>query len=123
MIANFTYYTGTYKGTRFATEADFNKAAKRAEQVLKKYINTNASTFTEDEKMCCCSLSDMFDIYSSTNEKNINGVTSESVSGYSVSYSSSGDAYINFKRKIKEEIQLWLGEHITEYRGVGRHVI
>lgn len=123
MIASFQYYTDTYKGTRFTTEDAFNKCERRAEQELKNYIDTGANTFTDEEKMCCCSLSDILDIYNSNNEKNINGITKEDVSGYSVTYSSTADAYFNFKRKIKDEIELWLGKKIHKCRGVGRHVL
>lgn len=123
MIANYQYYKDTYRGSYFKTEDDFNKAEKRVEMELKNYIDITAETYTEDEKMCCCSLSDIIGIYYETDEKTIKGINSESVSGYSVSYSSTAESYLNFRNKIKAEIELWLGNRIKKCRGVGRHVL
>ena len=122
MIADYTYYTDTYKGTAVKSSSEYEKLEKRAELEMGKYIDINAETYTDNEKMCCCSLVDIINAFNSVSDTATKGIKSESVSGYSVSYSDSNTIFIDMKKRIKEEIALWLGINTT-YRGVGRHVL
>lgn len=122
MIADYTYYTTTYKGTAVTNSSDYARLEKRAELYLKDYINVEAESFTDNEKMCCCSLVDILNTYNAAADAPSKGIKSESVSGYSVSYSDGNTIFIDLKKQIKNEIALWLGINVT-YKGVGRHVL
>lgn len=129
MIANYQYYTETFGGNKFDSQASYNKFERKAELELKKYIDINADSFSSEIKDCCCSLSELYSEFSETEDRISRGVYSETVSGYSVSYGSYALGLSRFRDRIKEILELYLGDilgdaiHNAGYRGVGRHVL
>ena len=125
MIITYQYYTDTYHGTHFtsATQPSFLRAEKRAEMEVGKYTDLTAENISDNVKMCICSLSEIFDVYENNKNTFLKGVSSESVSGYSVSYGSSASFTDNLKAQIQDEIELWLGKNGGNCRGVGRYAL
>lgn len=123
MIATYEYYRNTYQGTKYDNEAQYNKAEKRAELELSKYIDITAEPLSDNVVNCCCSLVDILAACDSVQDTLIKGVSSESVSGYSVSYSNTFQISAGIRKRIRDEIMLWLGSSIETCRGVGRSVV
>ena len=126
MIADYTYYTDTYGGDMFDSETEYNRAERRAELELNKYIDISGPTYPDNVKMCCCSLAELFNGLTETETRMLSGIYSEKVSGYSITYGGmTADRLAMFRQKINDIIELYLGDIIKNagYRGVSRHVL
>lgn len=99
MFADYSYYTGTYKGTKITSANEYTYLAQKADFYIKRY-----DTVTSDNtKMCECALSE----YLLTTNGN---VASESIQGaYSVSYNSGSD----HNQEIGNILELYLGDKYT----------
>lgn len=115
MLADYNFYTTTYKGIVFADANSYGYFGERASDELALY--SNMKVFAEDEtaqtqlKKCACRIADI--LYASSNGgKNLKGsaVNSESISGYySVSYSTASNEDV--KRQINTAITLYIGRY------------
>lgn len=111
MLADYDFYTNTYKGIVFADANSFGYFGERASDELALY--SNMKVFSEDEtaqtqlKKCACRIADI--LYSG-NGKDGKKVSSESVAGYySVSYSVATQEQI--KHQINTAINLYIGRY------------
>ncbi len=104
--ADYTYYHGTYMGT--VSEEDFQRLAVRASSFLDYYTRNKAKEYVglEELQMACCALVDKYKVIEAANDlatKNLaaslsaDGVElkSETVGGYSRTFSSGGDSALS----------------------------
>jgi hypothetical protein len=120
-MVDYTYYTGTYHGSYFKNQNDFLRNESIAVQILSKYYQI-PEVLTDNIKKCVCALSETVDKRENAIKAQQNGISSESVSGYSVSYSSAVSIKYNYNKEILDIIDLWIGSAANTCRGVGRHV-
>jgi len=120
MLADYTYYYGTYKGIVFTDASSYEFYGERASDELAPY--SNRAVFTTDEtagnqlKKCACRIADI--MFSATNGgKQGKAVQSENIVGYySASYAVKTDAQI--RSEINSAIRLYLGAYILGARRV-----
>jgi len=117
---NYTYYTTDYNGTRFSDETTFNRYEKMAERYINRYGEFD---FTEDSgKDCICAVSDSLYDYDKIAVSSA-GKQSESVAGYSVTYSTNQSIKKELNRQIIDLINLYFGDGaVSIITGVSRHV-
>lgn len=112
--ADYSYYTGTYKGN-VIPQSDFDQKSQRASEYL-HYITSGKSTsqlstYEEQVKMATCAIAE--DYY--TNDDSDAHIVSESVGGHSVSY----DRGVSGDNKIKRnKAKMYLWDTGMLYRGV-----
>ena len=114
--ADYTFYKDTYKGAVLDT-ASFDLYANKATAIIKlhtfgRVIETN---IPDEVKMCCCELAES--IYSHEKTKTGNGIASEKVGDYSVSYTSTTESEALNRSKQTEIINNWLLMTGLLYRG------
>lgn len=109
---DYTYYTGTFLGTKITSAAVFTSFERKAELYLHKetFGNIISTTVISDAiKLCLCELTEM--IQSADTEINNIGtsanISSESVGDYSISYAT------NLGSVTKESIELRRNKNIT----------
>ena len=114
VFAEYHFYKTEYNTTETALfEQPYLFYAKKATMIIDNFTggNVDKSNPPEAVKMCCCELAEYLNSFeSSSATKNIkNGISSESVGGWSVSY---GTNYSEYTAQSKEEIEsiisLWL---------------
>lgn len=113
--ADYTYYTGTYKGAVIDT-ASFDLYARRATQEIKKYTlnRVDEANILDDVKMCCCELAELL---FKDKQEDTKGITSEKVGEYSVSYVSPEAKEKLVSVSIRSIIYNWLAMTGLLYRG------
>lgn len=111
-----TYYTDTYLMGRTQTipTAQVAYYLLKATRILKLFTFNNVDetiAYTDNVQMCCCEIADY--VYKKDNSSNATGVTSESVSGHSVSYESSKEVNNGYMLSLTNIVKSWLSE--TDY--------
>lgn len=95
---------------------NFSYYAREASVYIDRYtFGQVTEPVPEPVKMCCCELAER--IYSYYQQKDNQGVASESVGGWSKSYESSEVQEKAFSRDIKNIIYKWLSNTNLLYRG------
>ena len=91
--------------------------ARSATQKIRLYTcdNIDENNIPECVKMCCCELAEK--LYSYEQSDN-DGVSSESVGGWSKSYESTSNKQRNLKSDIREIVYKWLSNTGLLYRGL-----
>ena len=86
--ADYTFYKDAFLGVEIG-EQDFPRLALRASRFLDYYTRGRAAENPDLDalKMACCAIAE---VYAKVGDKN--GITSESVGSYSVTYSGAADA-------------------------------
>ncbi len=121
--ADYSYYTTTYLGSAIAS-ADFGRLALRASAVIDQVTFGRAAAVVDaDEdaetidkiKMATCAVAE--EIQTQEASGNIDGVTSERVGNFSVSYGANSRAAMSGKAKQSEAAKLYLGDTGLMYRG------
>lgn len=92
---------------------------REASRIIDRYThgNINAENVPDSVKMCCCELAES--VFSRDKKLTENGgVQSESVGGWSKTYSNENDVQTAFSASCKYVIYKWLGETGLLYSGV-----
>lgn len=84
--------------------------------VPSKKVSLNENDIPEEVKMCCCELAE--NIFKAEQEGGTQGVSSESVGGWSKSYESSDIRRQNADRAVHDIVYKWLSGTGLLYRGV-----
>ncbi|HWT27620.1 MAG TPA: hypothetical protein VN131_06745 [Mobilitalea sp.] len=113
--ADSAYYSNTYKGAVIDT-ASFDLYARKATLEIKKYTfnRVDDTEIPEEVKTCCCELAET--IYKS-DPLNHNGISSEKVGEYSVSYESQAEIDAKLEGDTRTIIYNWLAMTGLLYRG------
>ena len=118
IYADEDFYKNNYLcGKKGVIDTAFSFYARSATQKIKLYTcdNIDESDIPECVKMCCCELAEKLYIY----EQSYNdGVSSESVGGWSKSYESTSNKQRNLKSDIREIVYKWLSNTGLLYRGL-----
>jgi hypothetical protein len=114
---DYVYYQNTYKGDLIPSNK-FELYSRKATQYIK--INTferiDELDIPDEVKMCCCELAELE--YKSDNIAKTDGVTSEKVGEYSVSYESTQTIRDNKQKDMRNVLKLWLANTGLLYRGL-----
>lgn len=113
--ADAAYYSDIYKGAVIDT-ASFNVYAMRSTQVIKVYTfnRIDESSIQDEVKMCCCEVAEYI---FKTDPLNHNGISSEKVGEYSVTYEKQTDIDNKLECDMKKIIYRWLATTDLLYRG------
>lgn len=101
--ASESYYIGVYLcGREPDISAAFDFYAMQATSLMKRYIldNVDENDIPEEVKMCCCELAE--NIFKAEQDGGTQGVSSESVGGWSKSYESSDIRRQNADRTVHD---------------------
>lgn len=114
---DYVYYQNTYKGDLIPSNK-FELYSRKATRYIK--INTferiDELDIPDEVKMCCCELAELE--YKADNIAKTDGVTSEKVGEYSVSYESAQSIKDNKQKDMKNTLKLWLANTGLLYRGL-----
>lgn len=122
--ADYTFYTNEFLPNKESavSAADFTYYARKATQEIKRFTGSNADrgNIPECVKMCCCELVELLCGNDKLNEQADSGVTSESVQGWSRSYSheSAESRRQALNASIRKCVYKWLSGTGLMYRGV-----
>ena len=105
-MIDYLYYKITYKGTIFNNEAEFEKYEKLAERYIKSQMNDSVEY--EPSELYDCIIAVAETLYENNGALNLK---SESVDGYSVTYSS------DFSKNLLNILKLYLPKKLL-YRGI-----
>lgn len=117
--ASESYYIGVYLcGKEPDISAAFDFYAMQATSLMKQYTldNVDENDIPEEVKMCCCELAE--NIFKAEQEGGAQGVSSESVGGWSKSYESLEVRRQNADRAVHDIVYKWLSGTGLLYRGV-----
>ena len=120
VYADEKFYKEVYLcGKNAVITSDYEYFFREASLLTDRYTHgkIDPENVPQSVKMCCCELSES--IFSEENilSKN-NGISSESVGGWSRSYTSKSEILTNFKSEQKYIIYRWLADTGLLYRGV-----
>lgn len=113
--ATYSYYTATYLGTTIAS-GDFARLVLRASAVIDQLtFNRAAAIITADDpeatvtaiEMATCAVAE--EIQTQEANANSDGVTSERVGNYSVTYGSKSQSALTNQQKLSNAAKLYLG--------------
>lgn len=120
IYADEKFYNNAYLcGKTAVLTSDSQYFFREASRIIDRYTSgkIDAENVPESVKMCCCELAEnLF-----TKDKNLaknNGISSESVGGWSVNYFSRQDIDTDFKKAEKNVIFKWLADTGLLFRGV-----
>jgi len=112
---DYTYYTGTYKGTKIPSTS-FDKFGLRASYVIKNvlmgkdYTDYNDTDYTTDVKMATCSIADiLYDEETYADNTSNGSITSEKIGDYSKSFGNQETVSKETDKKVKKELFMYLG--------------
>lgn len=117
--ADFTFYTVKYlAGRKAVIDTAFPYFARLATQEIKRYTGDNVNEFEvpEEVSMCCCEVAEL--VFKHEQSKQNEGVSSESVQGWSRSYESTEARQQAFDTAVKNCVYKWLSGTGLLYRGV-----
>lgn len=114
---DYSYYTDTYKGSSIP-ESAFDRVANKAQAKVDYYTFNRidkTESYMDKVKMCCCELAEQ--IYSHDSAKTGNGIASEKVYDYSVTYVGQKEIEQALNNNINTTINEWLAMTGLLYRG------
>lgn len=123
LYTDLYFYQNQYNNGRCNNEgviSRFTYYATKATSFIKMYTwdNVDENDIPGCVKMCCCELMDMMDAaHQQASEIDAN-VTSESVGGWSRSFSSASDREQQLQSSMKNTVYSWLSGTGLLYRGV-----
>lgn len=120
-FADHAFYVTDYLCGREAVisaSAAFGYYAMQATSLIKQYTldNVDENDIPDEVKMCCCELAE--NIFKAEQESAAQGVSSESVGGWSRSYESTEARRQNADRAVHDIVYKWLSGTGLLYRGV-----
>ena len=120
MFADYEFYTDIYHGTSIP-KADFSKNERMAAAFIDALTFGRASRLTdvpEEVKLASCAGAEVFYKYTKALDAQPIGVKSESVDGYSVSFTDTTELHRQRERAVTDAISLYLPRsHPLRYRG------
>lgn len=120
--ADYSFYSDQYRNGMSApiAEQDFPFYARQASAIIKQYTHNNIkeNDIPEEVQYCCCELAEMINAADSSEATQKDGISSESVQGWSQSYESSEARKTALRGSQKECIYKWLSETGLLYSGV-----
>lgn len=118
IYADYDFYTAKYLGNKIP-EKDFERYALRASEELDNRTFGRIADITPAIRKACCAVAEVLYSDSVSRAKSERGISSEKVGNYSVSYSgSSAETEKIVSRRVKSEIEKYLGNTGLLYRGV-----
>lgn len=120
VYADEKFYNEVYLcGKAAVITSDYEYFFREASLMINQYTfgNINPESIPQVVKMCCCELAESIFSRDRILSKN-NGISSESVGGWSVNYASPSDVNLEFKKAVKNIIFKWLADTGLLYRGV-----
>ncbi len=121
VYADKNFYMEEYlSGKDAVISANYRYFFREASLMINQYTfgNIDPENIPQAVKMCCCELAESIFSRDMVLSKN-NGISSESVGGWSVNYASPSDVNSEFKKTVKNIIFKWLADTGLLYRGVG----
>lgn len=121
VYADEKFYTEEYlSGKDAVISSNHRYFFREASLMINQYTfgNIDPENIPQSVKMCCCELAESIFSRDRILSKN-NGISSESVGGWSVNYASSSDVNSEFKKTVKNIIFKWFADADLLYRGVG----
>ncbi len=119
IYADENFYKKEYlQGKAAVITAAFPYYFRKASQIVKKYVldNIDDENPPEEVRMCCCEIAEL--AYKQDQTAQSDGVSSESVQGWSKSYESTESRRNAFDKAVKECVYKWLGGTGLLYRGI-----
>ncbi len=119
IYADENFYKNEYlQGKAAVITAAFPYYFREASQVIKKYVfdNIDDENPPEEVRMCCCEIAEL--AYKRDRSAQSDGVSSESVQGWSKSYESTESRRNAFDKAVRECIYKWLSGTGLLYRGI-----
>lgn len=120
VYADEKFYNEAYLcGKSAVITSDYEYFFREASLMINQYTfgNIDPENIPQAVKMCCCELAESIFSRDMILSKN-NGISSESVGGWSVNYASSSDVNSEFKKAVKNIIFKWLADTGLLYKGV-----
>ncbi len=118
IYADFDFYSAEYLGNKIP-EKDFKYYALRASEELDSRTFGRIKEITPEIQKACCGVAEVLYSQDISCKKSAQGISSEKVGNYSVSYSgSSAENDKAVKKRIKSEIEKYLGNTGLLYGGV-----
>ncbi|MGN1133211.1 MAG: hypothetical protein ACI4RN_02025 [Oscillospiraceae bacterium] len=120
IYANFPFYTSKYlAGKEAVIDTAFPYYARLATQEIKHYTGDNVNEYDipEEVSMCCCELAEIIYRQEKLNNQ-ADGVTSESVQGWSKSYENAESRKQTYNTAVKDCVYKWLSGTRLLYRGL-----
>ena len=114
-------YKEYLSGREAVIPAAFSFYSLQASQIIKQYTFTNIDEnhIPDEAKMCCCELAET--IYrDELSRQQSDGVSSESVAGWSKSYEGTESRKTALKNSQRDCVYKWLGNTGLLYSGVRR---
>lgn len=122
VYADYNYYTTEYLAGKSAavTAADFPYYARQASTLIDQYThgNIDAENVPEQVQYCCCELAEQIYATDTSEASQKDGISSESVQGWSQSYESSETRKTALRSSQRECIYKWLSNTGLLYSGV-----
>jgi hypothetical protein len=121
--ADYTYYTNTYLGAVIASP-DFARLALRASFEVDRITFNRAAPVVAEAidtstidliKMATCAVAEQ--IQTNESEGGVDGISSEQVGSYSVTYSDSSSKRISNLKKVQQAASLYLGQSGLMFSG------
>lgn len=120
VYADEEFYNNAYLcGKTAVVTSDCRYFFREASLIIDRYTwgKINPENVPQAVKMCCCELAENIFSRDRILSKN-NGISSESVGGWSVSYTSQSDVNADFRKTAKDVVFRWLADTGLLYRGV-----
>lgn len=122
VYADYNFYTSEYLAGKSAavTAADFTYYARQASALIDRYTfgNIDAENVSEQVQYCCCELAEQMYAADTSEASKKDGISSESVQGWSQSYESSTERKTALRSSQRECIYKWLSNTGLLYSGV-----
>lgn len=114
------FYNNAYLcGKTAVIKSDCRYFFREASLIIDRYTSgkIDPENVPQAVKMCCCELAENIFSRNRILSKN-DGISSESVGGWSVSYTSQSDVNSDFRKTVKEIVFRWLSDTGLLFRGV-----
>lgn len=122
VYAEYNFYTSEYLAGKSAavTAADFPYYARQASTLIDQYThgNIDAENVPDQVRYCCCELAEQMYAADTSEASQKDGISSESVQGWSQSYESSEMRKTALRSSQRECIYKWLSNTGLLYSGV-----
>lgn len=122
VYAEYNFYTSEYLAGKSAavTAADFPYYARQASTLIDQYThgNIDAENVPEQVQYCCCELAEQMYAADTSEASQKDGISSESVQGWSQSYESSETRKTALRSSQRECIYKWLSNTGLLYSGI-----
>ncbi len=114
-------YKEYLSGREAVIPAAFSFYSRQASQIIKQYTFTNIDEnhIPDEVKMCCCELAETL-YRDELAQQQSDGVSSESVAGWSKSYEDTASRRTALKSSQRDCVYKWLGNTGLLYSGVRR---